>query len=150
MSTQIVRSPRHQLLLVSAALLFQVGGAEAADLAIDAQQQMRQVLAGQIGTQSPSEYARREVGPAGPATEAREYAAQLLRGSASRGQAAPARSQLKSVVAPAPLTVRERSGARDDAQALARQVVLGRQNAVASDSGQSSVGNRLRVTERIR
>jgi len=53
------------------------------------------------------------------------------------------------VVAPAPLTVRERSGARDDAQALARQV-LGRQNAVASDSGQSSVGNRLRVTERIR
>jgi hypothetical protein len=57
---------------------------------------------------------------------------------------------LTSVVALAPLTVRERSGAREDAQALARQVVLGRQNAVASDSGQSSVGNRLRVTERIR
>ena len=150
MSNRIVRSPRHQLLLVSAALLFQVGGAEAADPAIDAQQQMRQVLAGRIGTQSPSEYARREVGPAGPATEAREYAAQLLSGSASRVQAAPARSQLQSVVAPAPLTVRERSLARDDAQALARQVVLGRKNAVASDSRQSSVGKRFRVTERIR
>jgi len=150
MSTRIVKSPRHQLLLVSAALLFQVGGAEAADPAIDAQQQMRQVLAGRIGTQSPSEYARRDVGPAGPATEAREYAAQLLSGSASRIQATRAKSQSKSVVAPAPRTVRDGSWARDDAQALARQVVLGRQNAVASHSRQSSVGKRFRVTERIR
>lgn len=150
MSTRIVKSPRHQLLLVSAALLFQVGGAEAADPAIDAQQQMQQVLAGRIETRSPSQYGRREDGPARRATDARERAAQLLLGGASHIQATRATPPSKSVVAPAPLTVRERSSARDDAQALARQVVLGQRNVLASDRRQSSVGNRFRVTERIR
>ena len=95
MSTRIVKSPRHQLLLVSAALLFQVGGAEAADPAIDAQQQMRQVLAGRIETRSPSQYGRREDGPARRATDARERAAQLLLGGASHDSSHPGNAAIE-------------------------------------------------------
>jgi hypothetical protein len=116
MSMRIVKSLSHPLLLISAALLLDVSGAAAADSANDAQQQMRQVLAGRIETQSPPPYGRRDEGVGQPATDAREYAARLLLGGTTREQGTRTNPQSQSVAVPAPLAGRESSLASGDAQ----------------------------------
>jgi hypothetical protein len=83
---RIAKSLGHPLLLISAAFLLDVSGAAAADTASDAEQQMRQVLAGRIETQSPPPYGRRDDRVGQPATDAREYAARLLLGGTTRVQ----------------------------------------------------------------
>jgi hypothetical protein len=121
-----VKSLSHPLLLISAALLLDVSGAAAADSANDAEQQMRQVLAGRFETQSPPPYGRRDEGVGQPATDAREYAARLLLGGTTREQGTHPNPQSQSVAVPAPLASKVRW--RGDARALARQVVLGQQS----------------------
>jgi hypothetical protein len=150
MSMRKVRS-FSKLLLISAALLLDVSGAEAAGTASDAQELMRQVLAGHIKTQSPALYAQRDDRAGRPATDARDFAARvLLGGGTARIQATGPKPQSKSIVAPGRLPARERSLATDDAQALARQVVLGQRNLSSSDSRRSSARNSFRLTERTR
>jgi hypothetical protein len=111
MSSRIIRSLARSLTLVAAALLIHIGSAVAAD---SAQEQARQVLLG-VTTVVSADVQRtaRAVGPEG---DAQEQARRPLLGVTAQ---TPGRPQ------PGTFTVSE-NRFHGDAQALARQVLLGR------------------------
>jgi hypothetical protein len=111
MSSRIIRSLARSLTLVAAALLIHIGSAVAAD---SAQEQARQVLLGV--TTFVSADVQRTARAVGPEGDAQEQARRPLLGVTAR---APGRPQ------PGTFTVSE-NRFHGDAQALARQVLLGR------------------------
>jgi hypothetical protein len=110
MSSRIIRSSARSLTLVAAALLIHIGSAVAAD---SAQEQARQVLLGVTTVVSADGRTARAVGPDG---DAQEQARRSLLGVTAQ---TPGRPQ------PGTFTVSE-NRFHGDAQALARQVLLGR------------------------
>lgn len=131
MSLQVVKSFSRPLSLIAAALLIHIGGAVAADAAGDVQQQMRALLAGKIATHSAQPSEGREHRTVRPTADAQELARRVLLGvSDSRGPGTQAMTRPES--AEGVSTVQEGSLAHNDAQAMARRLLLGQRNAVAA------------------
>jgi hypothetical protein len=126
MSLHIVRSLGRPLPLISAAFLVHIGAAMAADLGREVQQQMRDVLAGRVVTQSAQPTERAGERTATSDANVLELARLLLQGNGGRTRATqpvarPERAERRS----------DHKGllARDDAQAMARRL-LSQRNAV--------------------
>jgi hypothetical protein len=131
MSLHIVRSFSRPLTLISAVLLIHIGGAVAADSAGDVQQQMRELLAGRIATQSAPPSERRDDRTVRPTADVQELARRLVLGvTEPRVQDTQAMTRPES--AEGVSTLQKRLLAHDDAQAMARRLLLGRRNAVAA------------------
>ncbi|TLZ07629.1 MAG: hypothetical protein E6K31_15055 [Gammaproteobacteria bacterium] len=135
MSLHLVKSFSRPLSLISAALLLHIGGAVAADAAGDVQQHMREVLAGGAVIRSAPSSERRDDTAGRPTPDAQELAKRLLLGiTDSRIQGTRAMTQPESVVKAGASSLRKGPLAHDDAQAMARRLLLGQRNAVASES----------------
>ena len=132
MSLHLVKSLSRPLSLISAVLLLHIGGAVAADAAGDVQQHMREVLAGGAVIRSVPPSEPRDDTAGRPAADAQELAKRLLLGvTDSRIQGTRAMTPPDSVVKAG---FRQGPLAHDDAQAMARRLLLGQRNAVASES----------------
>jgi len=135
MSLHLVKSLSRPLSLISAALLLHIGGAVAADAAGDVQQHMREVLAGGAVIRSVPPSEPRDDTAGRPAADAQELAKRLLLGvTDSRIQGTRAMTPAESVVKAGASSLRQGPLAHDDAQAMARRLLLGQRNAVASES----------------
>jgi hypothetical protein len=135
MSLQITKSFSHPLLLIAAALAIHIDGAVAAESAGDVQQQMRQVLAGTIATQSASPSAWRDARAVRPIGDAQDLARRLLlsvTGFRVQGTAAITRGE--HAAAPGDASLRKGLLVHGDAQALAQRLLLGQRNAAAAGS----------------
>ena len=131
MSLRVVKSFSRPLPLISAALLIHIGGAVAADAAADVQQQMRELLAGKIATHSAQPSEGREDRTVRPTADAQELARRVLLGASdSRVQDTQAMTRPDS--AEVVSTLQGGSLAHNDAQAMARRLLLGQRNAVAA------------------
>jgi hypothetical protein len=134
MSVRIVKFFNRPLSIISAALLFHVAGAVAADSAGDAQQQARELLTGRIATESAplsERRADRSVRPTG--TDAQEQARRLLLGVNDSGvQGTKSTTRPDSAAAPVELNVQKGVPLHGDAQAMARRLLLGQSNATGS------------------
>src|SRR5437588_4880472 len=132
MSLHLVKSLSRPLSLISAALLLHIGGAVAADAAGDVQQHMREVLAGGAVIRSVPPSEPRDDTAGRPAADAQELAKRLLLGvTDSRIQGTRAMTPPDSVVNAG---FRQGPLAHHDAQAMARRLLVGQRNAVASES----------------
>ncbi len=132
MSLRMPKSFNAPLALMSAALLFHIGGAVAADSAGGAQQQMRELLAGRIATRATLSE-QRDGGTVTPAADVQELARLLLSGvTDSHVPGTEAITRPES--ADAGLTLQKGLRAQNDAQALARQLLLGQRYSVAAGS----------------
>lgn len=130
MSLHVVKSFSRPLTLVSAALLIHIGSAVAADPAGDVQQQMRELLAGRM-TQSAQPSERRDDRTVRPTADVQELARRVLLGvtdSRVQGTQRMTRPERAEGVS----TVQTGLLGRDDAQAMARRLLLGQRNAVAA------------------
>ena len=131
MSLHLVKSFRRSSSLTAAALLIHIGGAVAADAAGDVQQQMRELLAGKIATHSAQPSAGREDRTVRPTADAQELARRVvLSVSDSRVQGTQAMTRPESAAGVS--TLQAGSLAHNDAQAMARRLLLGQRNAVAA------------------
>jgi hypothetical protein len=129
MSLHVVKSFSRPLPLISAALLIHIGGAVAADAAGDVQQQMRELLAGKIATHSAQPSAGREDRTVRPTADAQELARRVvLSVSDSRVQGTQAMTRPENAEG----VLQGGSLAHNDAQAMARRLLLGQRNAVAA------------------
>ena len=135
MSLHIAKSFRGPLSLISAALLIHIGGALAADSAGDVEQQMRELLAGKIATQSAPPSERRDDRGVKPTIDAQEFARRLLLGvTDSRVQGTEAVTRSVNAGSPGESTAKKRLLVRGDAQATAQRLLLGQRNAAAAGS----------------
>jgi hypothetical protein len=119
------------LTLISAALLIHIGSTVAAEPAGDAQQQMRELLAGRIATQSAQPSERRDERTVRPTADVQELARRVLLGvtdSRVQGTQAMTRPERAEGVS----TVQKGLLAHDDTQAMARRLLLGQRNAIAA------------------
>jgi hypothetical protein len=134
MSVHIVKFFNRPLSVISAALLFHVGGAVAADSAGDVQQQARELLTGRIATQSAPPSERRAdtaVRPTGG--DAQELARRVLLGVNDSGvQGTKPTTRPDNAMAPVESTVQKGVLVHGDAQAMARRLLLGQANAAGS------------------
>jgi hypothetical protein len=131
MSLHIVKSFSRPLPLISAALLIHIGGAVAADSAGDVQQQARELLAGRNATLSAQPSERRDDRTVRPTADVQEQARRLLLGvTDSRVQGTQAMTRPES--AEGVPTLKKDPLAHNDAQAMARRLLLGQRNAVAA------------------
>jgi hypothetical protein len=129
MSLHIVKSFSRPLPLISAALLIHIGGAVAADAAGDVQRQMRELLAGKIATHSAQPSEGREDRTVRPTADAQELARRVvLSVSDSRVQGTQAMTRPENAEG----VLQGGSLAHNDAQAMARRLLLGQRNAVAA------------------
>jgi hypothetical protein len=131
MSLHIVKSFSRPLPLISAALLIHIGSTVAADPAGDVQQQMRELLAGRIATQSAQPSERRDDRTVRPTADVQELARRVLLGVADsrvQGTQAMTRPERAEGVS----TVQKGLLAHDDTQAMARRLLLGQRNAIAA------------------
>jgi hypothetical protein len=129
MSLQIVKSFSRPLTLISAALFIQIGAAVAADSSGDAQQQIRDVLAGRVATAQPSQ--RHDDRTQRPSADVQELARRVLLGvteASARGSQATTGSESARGVS----TLQKDLLVHDDAQAMARRLLLGQRSAAVA------------------
>ena len=129
MSLQIVKSFSRPLTLISAALFIHIGAAVAADSAGDAQQQIRDVLAGRVVTSQPSQ--RHDDSPQRPSADVQELARRLLLG-VTKASVHGTRATTQSESARGAFTLQKDLLAHDDAQAMARRLLLGQRSAAVA------------------
>jgi len=133
MSRHIVKSFSRPLALISATLLVQIGGAFAADSAGDAQQQMRDLLAGSTATKTTQLSEERDVGTLRPSADVQQIARQLLSGVADF-RAPGAQAITRPASAEGPVTLQKGLRAAYDAQAMAQRLLVGQRYTVAAGS----------------
>ena len=133
MSLHIAKLFKSPLALAGAALVIHIGAATAADSTGDAQQQARELLTGTTTAHSAPQSAARDGKATGPTADAQELARQLLLGTTgSRVGGAEAIKQSEVARASGETPRQARPVAHGDAQAAARQLLLGQR--VASDA----------------
>jgi hypothetical protein len=134
MSVPFAKFFSRPLSVASVALLMHVGGASAANSAVDLQQQMKELLAGTITHSAPGSEPRGDRS-AGPTVDTQESVKQVLLGASNpriadtdatnRPESRALSSDSKG--SPSPLV-------RSDTQAAVRRVLLGQTNPAASGS----------------
>jgi hypothetical protein len=130
-----IRSFTRPLILISAAFLTSIGTATATDSAGDLQQQMREWVAGGSATRSASPSERHADTTARPTADVQELARRVLLGvTDSRHQGTEALAAPANAAAPGASTVRKGLLVREDAQAMARRLLLGQTNTPAAGS----------------
>jgi hypothetical protein len=123
---------KNPLALAGAALVIHIGAAMAADSSGDAQQQARELLTGTTTAHSAAQPPSRDDKVTRPTADAQELARQLLLGrTGSRVGGADAIKQSEIAGASRETARHARPAAHGDAQAAARQLLLGQR--VASD-----------------
>jgi len=133
MSLRIAKLFKNPLVLARAALVIHIGAATAADPTGDAQQQARELLTGTTTAHSAPQSAPYDGKVPRPTSDAQELARQLLLGTTgSRVGGAEATKQSEAARASGETARQARPVARGDAQAAARQLLLGQR--VASDA----------------
>ena len=133
MSLHIAKLFKNPLVLAGAALVIHIGAATAADPTGDAQQQARELLTGTTTAHSAPQSAPRDGKVTRPTADAQELARQLLLGTTgSRVGGGEAIKQSEAARASGETTRQARPVVRGDAQAAARQLLLGQR--VASDA----------------
>jgi hypothetical protein len=133
MSLHIVKSFNRPLTLISAALLFYVGGAVAADSAGGVQQQMRALLAGRIATRATQLSEQRDDGAGRPTADVQEFARKLLSGVID-SRVPGTQAMTRPASAESALTLQKGLRAHDDAQVMAQRLLLGQRYAIAAGS----------------
>jgi len=130
MSLHIAKLFSRPLALASAALVIHIGAAAAADSTADVQQQARELLAGTTAAHSAPQSGLRDGKATRPTADAQELARQLLLG-ATGSRVGDAKTIKHSEIAGASrkTELRGRPVAYGDAQAAARQVLLGQHHA---------------------
>jgi len=132
MSLRIVKSIERPLTLISAVLLFHIGGAVAGDSAGGVQQQMSELLAGKLVT-GATQLSEQRGETMGPAADVQEFTRRLLSGvTDSRVLSTQAMARPES--AEGALTLQKGFRDPDDAQAMAQRLFLGQRYAVAAGS----------------
>jgi hypothetical protein len=130
MSLHIPKLFSRPLALASAALVIHIGAATAADSTGDIQQQMRELLAGTPTAHSAPQSAPRDNKVTSPIADAQELARQLLLGTTgSRVGGAETIKHAEVAAATRETEPQKRPLAYDDAQAAARQLLLGQHHA---------------------
>ena len=133
MSLHIAKLFKNPLALAGAALVIHIGAATAADSTGDAQQQARELLTGTTTAHSAPQSAPRDGKVTRPTADAQELARQVLLGTTgSRVGGAEAIKQSEVARASGKTARQARPVAHGDAQAAARQLLLGQR--VASDA----------------
>jgi len=132
MSLHIVKSFNRPLTLISAALLFHIGGAVAADSTGGIQQQMSGLLAGEIATRATQLSEQRNDGTVRPTADVQELARRLLSGVID--SRAPGNWATRPESAQGALALQKGLGIHDDAQVMAQRLLLGQRYAIAAGS----------------
>jgi hypothetical protein len=133
MSLHIAKLFKNPLAFAGAALVIHIGAATAADSRGDAQQQARELLTGTTTAHSAAQSPPRDGKLRRPTADAQELARQLLLGTTgSRVGGAETINHSEVAGASGEAARQARTVAHGDAQAAARQLLLGR--IVASDA----------------
>jgi hypothetical protein len=133
MSLHIVKFLGRPWSLIAAAFLINVGSPVAADSAGDVQQQMRELLAGRVATQSAPPSERRADRAQSGTGDAQEFARRLLLGVSDSGaEGIEPTTRPDSAGAPVQLSVQKGVLVRGDVQAMARRLLRGEPNAAGS------------------
>jgi len=133
MSLQIAKLFKNPLALASAALVIHIGAATAGDSTRDAQQQARELLTGTTTAHSAPRSAPRDGKATRPSADAQELARQVLLGTTgSRAEGVEASKPSEAARASGATARHARPVVHGDAQAAARQLLIGQH--VASEA----------------
>jgi len=130
MSLHIAKLFKSPLALASAALVFHISAATAADSTGDIQQQMKELLTGTTTAHSAPQSGPREGNSTSPTTDTQEYVKQLLLGTAASrvgGYEAIKHSQVAGTSGET--NPKQRPVPHSDIQAAVRQDLLGQHHA---------------------
>jgi hypothetical protein len=130
MSLHIAKLFKSPLALASAALVFHISAATAADSPGDIQQQMRELLSGTITAHSAPQSGPREGNSTSPTPDAQELLKQLLLGTTGSRVGGHEAIQHSEVAGPSrEIDPKQRPVAYSDIPAAMRQLLLGQHHA---------------------